>query len=278
MEETLRRIALLALIVLLNAATYVSIPAQASSRGELTVSPSLGKVSQSYPRIPGAKPQAPRTLFAQIRPPGCADGGPNSAYCDTIVFNIDQGQYDELYYVEVTLSYNPDTGPQRNRVDLYVWADDDPALGGPTSDDTGAQQPKVARVGEPPTGMYWITVVNIEGVNEGYTITAEFKKTDLGPDFRRRASPSPTPSPSATKRAAAPPPPKSPEEVLIVRTVGPDGQPTEFAIPIVKFKGAGARAEEDGGNPLLAMVLSLLGVGLITFLYLAVWRRRRRAA
>lgn len=268
----MKRIAKLALTMVLTAGT-VAIPgtAQAANQGELTISPSIGSVEKSYPRIDGQKGAA-GGLFATFRPPGCE----TYAYCDTIKLNVQvPSGYNEIYYVGFILSY--DKGATNNRVDLHVWGNDDPALGAEIARDTGPHQPKKAQVGEPPNGPLWITVVNITGVNSGYKLKVFWSLTDLGPDYRKKPSPPPSPSPTPKKsptpaqQVALPSP--SPETIK-VKVPGPDGQPTEIAIPLVKTQGVAKKADE-GGSPIVPLVLAALGAGLGIFLYLFVWRRRR---
>lgn len=249
-------------------------PASANSRGKTTISPTSGTFEGTYPSIPAQKP--PGTFFTQVRPPGCSDGGANSQYCDTIQLeiNVPEG-YRELYYIGITLSY--DVGATENRVDLYVWSDNGPVFGGPVVSDVGPHQPKRVKIGEPPTGLYYITVVNSGGINSGYKLKVEWALTDLGPDYKKNKDPVPTPRPSPKKSVAPPPPISSEASPVTLKTVkvpGPDGELIEVAIPLVKTKGVSSQ-NDDRGNAILPLVLGLLGAGLLSFLYFFVWRRRR---
>lgn len=262
------------LLLLTTAATV-----HATDNGVMTISPSIGSVEKSFPPIPAAKPDTPTTFFAQIRPHGCRTE--NAQYCDAVELHVDvPANYKKIAFVQVTLTYDP--GVAGNQMNLYLWADDDPALGGPLASDTGAHVPKIAKMGDPPAGIYYITVVNSKPGNTGYKLKLEWGLTDLGPSYKK--SPTPAPSPTPKSKAAAGPPVgnsfdfdnQSKQETKLIKVPGPDGELIDMAVPIVKVKGT--QRQTTRGIGIVPIVLIGLGLSFAVFLYFFVWRRRGAAA
>ena len=284
-----KSVSVLALSALVGALFGIAGPAQASSRGSITISPSNPLVEKSYPGISAAKPGTPTTPFAQVR--NCEDGKSNSTYCDNVDLKVEvPANYKPIYKVRITLTWDP--GPTNNDLSLWIWdfkgylgqTEYDP-VGPAVASDTaaGKKPPRVAELGEPPTKTFYISIVNYgPSINSGYKLRVEWILVNLGPDYAGPPGdddpiPAYKPTPESAKTRVNPAltaPFKEEVETITVKVPGPDGELIDVEIPLVKAAGV-ARTGETASNPVVPIILGLLGLGLVLFLYFFVWRRRR---
>lgn len=291
-----KRIALAATLAAGLVATAIT-PAHAADRGVIVAAPDPAVSVKSFPRIPASKPDAPVTAFAQVRAPGCRDF--NGSYCDAIElkFAIPEG-YRDIYSVRISLDYEP--GTTNNSMQLWVWPDGENATSGAPfpgcgskageSADTKAPRPKNCTLGEPADAV-WITVVNVSGINNGYTIKTQWIKHDIDvSQFTRSSKPSIATSSgtsSASKSGSSVSPsfdgtsgsaattgldPKStPRKVL---RPGEDGQLKELTLPVLDNGVRSARNNSNHFDPVTAMVVGILLLAGSVVGFIAIRRRR----
>lgn len=313
---------ILALAVLIMVGT-VGPGAQARDQGEIgPMTPDNRHIEKEYPPLVGTYPNAERPAcppddpapcsvnpFAFYRPPACRD----ATYCDTIALRVeypDEYLQENFFAIDVTLSWeNPRTedNPNGNDVDLFLWPDDDPTSGGPSSKcgspkDNACDnlETETITITEPAntekdedTLPLLFTVVNETGVNSGYTLTFEWYEftLDFGdfPEFEppeRQVTSSTSASQSSSTSApnTSGPSLTGPEGVQgpqqgerKVVVPGPDGELVERDLPVLAA-GQGIEPASQGGilTPITwaAIAAILLGSGAAFF----VLHRRRRAA
>lgn len=287
-----KSVSVLAISALISALLGIAGPAQATSRGSITISPTTPLVEKSYPGITAAKPSTPTTPFAQVR--NCDDGQANATYCDNVDLKVVvPDNYKPIYKVKISLTWDP--GPANNNLSLWIWdfrcdpyvgqCEYDP-VGPAVASDTaaGKKPPREAELGEPPTKTFYMSIVNGgPGPNPGYKLRVEWILVNLGPDYPGAPKdddpiPAYTPVPQSAKTNYANPALTAPfeEEVetITVKVPGPDGELIDVEIPLVKAAGVARRAETTS-NPIVPIILGLLGLGFVLFLYFFVWRRRR---
>jgi hypothetical protein len=261
-------------------------------------------IKKDYPPIPGVYPHQGATghPFSGFRPFGCATYN----YCSRHTFDVSvppgylesfKGSDIVSYGVRITLTW-PD--PKANDVDLFVWPDDDPALGGPNGvcgapkdEECNTLHPEVFSLVEPkpeddaateedesklPVTIY-MSVVNDTGVNTGYTLDLQWFLIPFGsfPEFKppkdrkvsRPVTASRTPEPFVADGGSDEPDPKT--KILIP---GKDGKLVEQTLDFLatghRFKSE--RAGTAGWVWIVTAVLSALAIGGFGIL---VWRRRR---
>jgi hypothetical protein len=242
----------------------------------------------------------PTNPVALYRPTACR----NITYCDTFEFDVEYPPElldDELFGVSVTLTWeNPKTksNPNGNDLDLFLWPDDDPAAGFPSSKCQSPEwqicdelESETISVSEPDNTLvpdddffpYLFTVINHQGVNLGYKITIQWYTFELPPppEFEPPELDTTDQQPTVSgpfdfavtdSQASADEPSATPRKILVP---GPDGELREIDLP---FFAAGKviAADDDGGiSPWLpaAIVGALVLVG---FSWLLVIRARRR--
>lgn len=287
-----KSVSVLALSALVSALFGIAGPAQANTRPSITISPTNTLVEKSYPGITAAKPETPTTPYAQVR--NCDDGKANATYCDNVdLVVVVPANYKPIYKVKISLTWDP--GPANNNLSLWIFDFKcDPYVGqceydpvGPTvAGDTaaGKKPPRLAEIGEPPSKTFYMSVVNGgPGPNSGYKFKVEWILINLGPDYAGPdqgddAIPAYTPTRESDKTKNVNPaltaPFKEEVETITVKVPGPDGELIDVEIPLVKAAGLSRKAE-TGSNPVVPIILGLLGLGMVLFLYFFVWRRRR---
>ena len=185
-------------------------------------------------------------------------------------------------------------------MDLFVWPDQygNDETGGIEvgMGRTATKHPEVVKVGEPAgkddpatknwnESIYWITVVNYSGVNSGYKLKLEWAQEDLGtfPSFTRPGGSGsggsfesgPSSAGKGSNPAAFGPGATPPEQTEIVKVPGPDGELIEVEVPVL---GAQAeRRQTERTSPLVWVIAAVIVLGLGTFGFLFL-RKRRRAA
>lgn len=267
-------------------------------------------IRKDFPPIPGVYPQTGAQPFSFFRPAGCA----TFTYCNRHTFQITvpdgylesfKGTDIVSYGVRVTLSWD---NPEGNDVDLFVWPDDDPALGapqGPCSAPADAEcngtelHPEIFSIVEPkpeddeateedesklPVEIY-ISVVNDTGVNTGYTMDLQWFLIPFGefPDFvppeageasrPRTVTASRTPAPF--QEAGRDERPKADSPKILIP--GPDGELVEQDLD---FFEAGHRfqREDESSLPWVAIASIAISVLAVAAFVFFVWRRRRLEA
>lgn len=299
----LRRLATIVVVGALASGGLLQ-PAHAVDQGSMgTMSPKNTHIRKTFLPLVGRYPsESPVHPFSLYRPFICG----TSTYCDRITFTV---EYPEQYLldlrgtdyvsfgIEVKLTW-PDK--DNNDLDLFVWPDDDPALGGPqgpcgTTFDEECQKlyPEAYDVVEPsrpdddpateedesknPIVVY-MSVVNDTGLNQGYTIDLRWHLIEIGdlPKLERKdlgfASrlASPSPAKVSDDRAAADATPAGPTRTVLVP--GPDGKLVARELPVY---AAGNRFEEpDQGVPLLPIGIGVAVIGGSIVALLIVRRRR----
>ncbi len=260
--------------------------AEARTQPRMTISPSIGVVQRSFPAFTGFSP--PRALATQIK--NCRDGQQNATYCDHIPLTASvPPNYKPIHKVRISMTWNPGTGPAPNDLIMYLFPDPEVAVGDDellntsgSNNDTaaGKKPPREINVGEM-SGNFTLNVTNQNAGNTGYIIKLEWIVVNLGPDYPgpEKDDTQPSFSPTPAKKAAPINPafglgPPDEEETITVKVPGPDGELIDVEIPLVKAAGV-ARKAETTSNPVVPIILGLLGLGLVLFLYFFVWRRRR---
>lgn len=243
----------------------------------------------------------PTNPFALFRPTACR----NITYCDTFEVDVDYPEAlldDELFGFSVTLTWdNPKTksNPDGNDLDLFLFPDDDPALGEPRSKCKSPEfticddlESETIAVTEPDNTVvdpeddfipYLFTVVNHTGVNLGYKLTVQWYTFELPPppefeppeltttdqqptvsgpfDFAVTDSPASADDPSAT-----------PRKILVP---GPDGELREIDLPFFAAGKVIAAGDDGGISPWLPAAI-VGGLVLVGFSWILVVRARRR--
>lgn len=261
-------------------------PADARTQPRMTISPSIGTVQRSFPAFQGFSP--PRALATQIK--NCRDGQQNATYCDHIPITAAMPpNYKPIHKVRISMTWEK-VAPTNNDLIMYLFPDpeaatDDALLNTAVGTDTaaGKQPPREIQVGEM-AGTFTLNVTNQNAGNTGYTVKLEWILVDLGPDYAGPddgGSSEPSFSPAPAKKSGPPVNPafnldgaKEEEETITVKVPGPDGELIDVEIPLVKAAGLSKKGETVS-NPVVPIILGLLGLGLILFLYFFVWRRRR---
>lgn len=271
-------------------------PAHAVDRGSIVAAPDPAVSVKAFPPIPGVKPSAPVTAFAQVRAPGCREF--NGSYCDAIELKFDvPAGYRDIYSVRISLDYNP--GTTNNNVQLWVWPDgENPTSGAPFSGCGSAAgesannttpRPKGCTLGEPADPV-WITVVNTSGVNSGYTIKTEWIKIDTGvgqyaaPKSSSKTSPfSPSTSKSSTgvspsfrSNAASDALSVKPTPRTVLRP-GDDGELRELTLPVLENGVRGVRDDSRRFDPVTGIVVGILLAAGSVAGFFAIRRRRASA-
>lgn len=287
-------------------------PAGAVDRGDIgPMTPENRHEEHEYPPLIGQYPSAEAqgesvNPFAFFRPAACRD----ATYCDTLALHVEYPDAyirDTFFAIDVTLTWeNPRTeeNPDGNDVDLFLWPDDDPVSGGPSSkcgspkdDQCDNLETETITITEPSNTAkedvepMLFTVVNETGVNTGYTITVEWYEFTLEfeefPEFEapeRQVTQNTSGGASASGSDASPPSPSGaqgvqgpddgPRKVIVP---GPDGELVERDLPVLAA-GQGLERSDAGGvlTPWTwaAIAAILLGTG-VAFIVL---HRRRRAA
>lgn len=251
-----------------------ALPALSDNQGQMgEVSPS-NNLSGKYPQIVGVYPHKEgNQFFTYRRPPRCQV----DKYCDSLEFDINKpDSYTQLYTVEVRLTW---TAPN-NDLDVFIWPDDDPALGGPVAqganrDSSGLE---VAQMGEPDSGHLWLTVVNHNGVNSGgYEVEINWEVDKLPPlnlDSRpggRGGFGSSSASSGRNPRAFADfgdfqegaEPQVATTPVMVP---GPDGEFIEMDLPVYVES---EQANPSGPNLLIpaAIIAGVVGIAIAVFFY-----------
>jgi hypothetical protein len=298
-----RRLATVFVVVALASGGLLQ-SASATDQGSLgTMSPENKHVKKTFLPIVGLYPaESPVQPFSIYRPFICT----TSTYCDRITFQVKypadylvslRGTKYVSFGIKVSLSW---PGHDANDLDLFVWPDDDPALGGPQGPcatpldaECNKLYPEVYDVIEPsppdddpateedeskdPIEVY-ISVVNHSGINQGYTIDLQWHLIELGelPKLERKdlgfASrlTSPSPPKVSDAKAATDPTPAGPTRTVLVP--GPDGKLVERELPVL---AAGNRFEPSGGGvPLLPIGIGVAVLGGAIVALLIVRRRR----
>ncbi|HVE91916.1 MAG TPA: hypothetical protein VNE62_06420 [Actinomycetota bacterium] len=264
------------------------VPSGAEDRGTVEVGPGAS-FTNNYPPIPATAPPAP--LFAQIRPPGCRDQ--NRAYCDAFKMEINVPEnYQEIYQVEIVLDWKKRT--DTNRLNIHVWGTDDPVSGAPVAqDNTATNKPKRVLLGEP-EGTLWITIVNFAGLNDGYSLTFNWKLVDLGalppdpgspdsaPSFSTDSPPATRGLPQAGDSFGADDsafggsdikPTARTRKVLIP---GPDGELRSVALPVIA-RGERAAASPSGLSSFTVFLIMLLLTSAAAVGFFVLKAKRHRA-
>lgn len=291
----------------------VVIPAaQATDRGDVgPMTPENRTIENEYPPLVGQYPGAGVHPFAYFRPPACR----SASYCDALNLRAeysDEYLEETFFAIDVTLSWeNPRTedNPSGNDLDLFLWPDDHPYAGGPSSkcgspeaEECNNLETETITITEPSNtekegvDPIFFTIVNHSGVNNGYTMTFEWYEftLDFGdfPEFeppQREVTSSTSGSasdastgqsssnsgPSLTGSEGVQGPEKDQQRKVVVP--GPDGELVEQDLPVLAA-GQGIERANRGGifTPITwaAIAAILLGSGAAFF----VLHRRRRAA
>lgn len=263
--------------------------ASAVDRGVIDISPTSASVTKTYPAIPGVRPNACQVNctmpYAQTQSPGCK--AHNGAYCDAIQLNINKpdGYGDDLYQVVVTLTWVK--GVTDNKMNLFVFAEEDPVLGPSLVDNRTEDNPKRVKIFAPDKGTLFMTIVNERGVNSGYKLNVLWEQTPI-PEFiappRKSFGSTTGQSVAAARLAAVSPAFEAPQADGLARTPsrgrtalvpGPDGELVEMSLPIV------ARGNRTAGAASGIDLVTGLVVGTLLFAgaaFAVVMVRRRRVA
>lgn len=163
-----------AVLALLVVAGVPAPPAHALKREAISLTPDT-KVERSYPAIPGQNP----TNQAQD-----SETCESSVYCDTIPLDIKvpaDTPKDANYVIQVRLTWETRkaNGTAVNDLDLFLEDTNREVL---TKSATQAE-PETLATSRPPSGRYYITVVNYLGDNPGYTIIAKYLADTAGNPF-----------------------------------------------------------------------------------------------
>lgn len=281
-----------------------------------TASPESPLIERAYPPIAGTYPYEGRHLFAYFRPPMCR----TVTYCDAHALDIeypgdDEYLKDHFVRVTVTLSWENHRTEENgtgNDLDLFLWGDDGPAAGGPSSGCSGPGDEKCANIhpevitltdpsdttGKDEDGAdkipLFLTVVSDDGLNSGYELVVRFEEFTLPPppDFERPdrevssvgdSESAATPRPASGSRTAddlrgptvSGPDTQPPTEVLVP---GPDGELVPWELPVLAAGDIGEPTEASTFNPLVpAGILSAI-IAIATAVLILRRRREEREA
>jgi hypothetical protein len=272
-----------------NVAAQVDAPVDPEDLGRAT--PEEPEVEHNAPGIPASYPLqvAPAQPFGAFRPAAC-EAAP---YCDSyeVGVAIPEG-YGEFYSLTISLEWPRD--PDDNQLTLHVFTEAEDVTSGaplgpcstPADEACMGLNPITITLIEPdPTEPFYVTVVNVSGVNPEYTLRATFHEMEL--DFGDFEELGFDPTPTIAGEPSAPSPPRrtladmfdqsdtvvDPQRAVVL-VPGEDGEITEVAIPTL---AAGLRPPDEGTrvNPyvtagVLIPTLSALGLFLVA--------RRRRSA
>lgn len=268
--------------------------------------PQVKSAPKEYEYIPSGQPGGNNGTIVNT-PVNCR----KSEACDTIRVDVDPGNLDEAFYMQLTLDWpnhciqpqkpsDPATCPPGSvNLNIHMWepvedCKDDPATpnvdeckepdGSPLTEWLGrntstTKWPETFKFGadlaEP--AFFYIVIVNAtQGANPDirpYSLTVEFKLASFGDYEPPEETPpsSPRPSPSAAKPVARLSP--SPKATLKAPKVpGADGQLGEHGL--TAFKGRQEQRQDDGVSPLIYGLGALFGFGALLFGYFFVRGRR----
>jgi hypothetical protein len=286
-----------------------TVPSSALEQGSFgTIGPKRTTFQKSFGPLAGVYPTPDNPEgqpFVGFRPTACRE----NTYCDTGNFEIRYPKSLEkttFYGVSVTLDWKnarTKSNPNGNDVDLFVWPDDDPALGGSLSPTCGSPRStkcdnlpsETVSMSEPDDtsrastpGPLYITVVNDSGVNTGYTLTIKWFTFDLPPPpnfqppssavSRQQGFSGPfdanvTPSKEASSGITGPE--ATPRKILVP---GPDGKMHEVELPTyaagTKLTAADTKARSPWVPAFIAGVIVLVALST----YLVIRARRQDTA
>lgn len=280
-------------------------PGAAVGQGNIgTVSPDQERIEREFEPLVGTYPVAVNPAasdpYGTFRPTACR----TVTYCDTIALDVEYAErfLREVFFgVEVTLTWdNPRTEstPGGNDLDLFLWFDDDPLMGAPSSDCDNPNDPacntlekEVAEAIGPrdttPGPPLLLTVVNHTGINDGYTIAVEWFTFELDfgdyPEFapggqegtESNSAPEETVAGPGTPGPPEPPSP-TPDDERTVLIPGPDGELVERPLPVL----ASGRGLEPRDQSILVpwVWATIAAIVLGTVGALSVLLRRSRSA
>jgi hypothetical protein len=299
----LRSVVLIALSLGITTPLLGASSAHALEQGSIgALSPQHTTIQKSFGPIPGVYPQNPAAEpYLAFRPQTCS----TVTYCDTFELDVHYPVSflkNVFFGITVTLDWkNPQTkkNPTGNHVTMLLWPDNT-GTGAPSSDCKTPEDTKCANLpsqtitvtepddtsrngsnGNPPTPMYF-TVVNVTGVNTGYTITAKWFTFDLPPPPAFKAkqlavtgNPTPSVSGPSAPQPTLPPIVGGPTTTRKILVPGPDGKLHAITIPAYAAGAKLTAADTKPRSPWIPAFIAgaIVLVGLSAYL---IYRARQQ--
>lgn len=283
---------IIAIISVLVIASPFAVTAGAAEQGDLgTISPDNPTLEEEFPPIPGVYPREGAQFFVRYKPETCR----KSSYCDAHHFTFELPSYPGTWGLVFTLTWSH---PEETDLDMFVWADDDPALGPPISDppcrnptdeDCENLYPETFGLTEIEPSTYYMSVVNDSakpgektGIHTSYTLKIEYFEGELelpplpefSPPSGRRFSPPPTVGGQDEGDGGFGLTDDSPEpSPTTIKVPGPDGELVEMELPVY-VEGAAARQQDEGVSPIVPITAAIVMLAAAVGGFFFVRKRR----